>query len=268
MKKILSYALLIAAAVSVSFSSVAGSGHSTSLLDSGLLTNTPDSPLQVSTPSAAECQPGVADIVVHDDGEAENGYGWNLPAVYGKFADPFEPASYPATITSVCLALVTSKASDQPLDFTLAVYEEDSGGGPGALLGAKDFTGNAVSIPGVPFQPAFEAFDISSLGIEITSGRVFISVEWEATAEHQDIYLAADQSSSTPLAGGYMESENEPWAPIEQSHTEYRALFIRAVMPESQPAATPPAVPVPMLGLWSVLLMIVLLGGVAVRRLM
>lgn len=267
MKKTLLYVSFFATALALSSYGVAESDHATSLRDSGLLSHTPSSPFQVSSPSAAECQPGVADIVIHDDGEAENGYGWYPSAVYGKMADPFAPPSYPATITTVCLALATDRATDVPLDFNLAVYKKAAGGGPGAVMGTKSFTGNAVSISGTPFVPAFEAFDISDLGIEITSGEVFISVEWEPLPEHEGIYLAADESQSTPLAGGYLEAENEPWQPIGNLHSAYRAMFIRAVMPESQPTARP-AVSVPTLGFWSVLLMIAVLGGAAARRLM
>src|SRR5690625_7393305 len=107
-------------------------------------------------------------------------------------------------------------------------------------MGTKSFTGNAVSIAGTPFVPSFETFDISDLGIEITSGEVFVSVEWEPLPEHEGIFLAADESQSTPLAGGFAETEVEPWQPI-QLHSNYsndRAMIIRAVMPESD--ATPP----------------------------
>src|SRR5690625_1890064 len=134
-------------------------------------------------------------------------------------------------------------------------------------MGTKSFTGDTGNIAGTTFAPSFEAFDNSALGVEITSGEVFVSVEWEPLPEHEGIYLAADESQSTPLAGGYMETENEPWQPSGAVQSGYRAMFIRAVMPESQPTARP-AVSVPTLGFWSVLLMIAVLGGAAGRRLM
>jgi len=269
MKKIFLYVSFFATALALSSYGVAESDHAISLRDGGLLSHTPSSPFHVSSPSAAECQPGVADIVVHDDGEAENGYGWNPQAVYGKIADPFAPPSYPATITTVCLALITNQATDVPLDFNLVVYKKAASGSPGTAMGTKSFTGNAVSIAGTPFAPSFEAFDISDLGVEITSGEVFVSVEWEPLPEHEGIFLAADESQSTPLAEGFAETEDEPWQPIQlhSNYSNYRAMFIRAVMPESQPTARP-AVSVPTLGFWSVLLMIAVLGGAAVRRLM
>src|SRR5690625_5192397 len=97
-------------------------------------------------------------------------------------------------------------------------------------MGTKSFTGNAVSIAGTPFVPSFETFDISDLGIEITSGEVFVSVEWEPLPEHEGIFLAADESQSTPLAGGFAETEVEPWQPSGAVQRGYRAMFIRAVM--------------------------------------
>src|SRR5690625_3002837 len=101
MKKIFLYVSVFATAVALSSSGVADAQHAISVGDGGLLSHTPSSPFHVSSRSAAACQPGVGDIVVHDDGEAENSYGWTPQAVCGKIADPLAPPSYPATITTV-----------------------------------------------------------------------------------------------------------------------------------------------------------------------
>src|SRR5690625_6028070 len=110
MKKIFLYVSFFATALALSSYGVAESDHAISLRDGGLLSHTPSSPFHVSSPSAAECQPGVADIVVHDDGEAENGYCWNPQSVYGKIAEPFAPPRYPATITPACVALISNQS--------------------------------------------------------------------------------------------------------------------------------------------------------------
>src|SRR5690625_3293449 len=174
MKKIFLYVSFFATALALSSYGVAESDHAISLRDSGLLSHTPDSPFHVSSPSAAECQPGVADIVVHDDGEAEHGYGWNPQAVYGKRADPIAPPSNPATFSSVCLALIRRQATDVPLDFSLVVCKKAAGGSPGTAMCTNAFTGNAVSIAGTPFAPSFAVFVISDLGVEIARREVFV----------------------------------------------------------------------------------------------
>src|SRR5699024_319016 len=156
------------------------------------------------------------------------------------------------------------QATDVPLDFYLVGYKKAAGGSPGTAMGTKSFTGNAVSIAEKPFVPSFYAFDISVHGVDITSGGVYVSAECELLPEHEGIFLAADESQSAPLAGGFAETEDEPWQPIQlhSNYSNYRAMFIRAVMPESQPAARP-AVSVPTLGFWSVPLMIAVLNGAA-----
>ena len=193
-------------------------------------------PLVVRVPEA-NCDPSDPDVVIHDDGVAENGYGWNPTANVGRLADKFEPAAYPATITSVCFAFITN-AGVTSFNFEIAVYADDgTGGAPGTELGRLSAVGHPMSISGVPATPTFEQFDVSAMGLNIAAGSVYISAEWDAAVEPGGIYLAADQSSTTPLNGGYLRAGDDPWDPIGNSHAEYRAMFTRAVMPLAGPGA-------------------------------
>ena len=193
-------------------------------------------PLVVRVPEA-NCDPSDPDVVIHDDGVAENGYGWNPAANVGRLADKFEPAAYPATISSVCFAFITN-AGVTSFNFEIAVYADDGpGGSPGAELGRLSAVGHPSSISGVPTTPTFEQFDVTAMGLNIAAGSVYISAEWDAATAPSGVYLAADQSPSTPLNGGYQRAGTDPWEPIVDSRAEYRAMFTRAVMPLAGPGA-------------------------------
>ncbi|HOQ61931.1 MAG TPA: hypothetical protein PKZ08_14995, partial [Vicinamibacterales bacterium] len=193
-------------------------------------------PFVVRVPEA-NCDPSDPDVVIHDDGVAENGYGWNASAGFARLADKFEPAAYPATISSVCFAFITN-AGVTSFNFEIAVYADDgTGGAPGTELGRLSAVGHPMSISGVPATPTFEQFDVSAMGINIAAGSVYISAEWNAATAPSGVYLAADQSTTTPLNGGYQRAGDDPWEPIVDTRTAYRALFTRAVMPLAGPGA-------------------------------
>ena len=67
----------------------------------------PSAPPVQGAPGVVNCdtEPG---IVIHDDGTIENGYSGNPVAgiTQVRFVDKFTPTAYPASFSSVCLALV------------------------------------------------------------------------------------------------------------------------------------------------------------------
>jgi len=210
----------------------AASTPATSLASLGAVT-----PFRVVAPAGGACDTGTPDIVIHDDGEAENGYGWNAIANVGRQGDKFTPVVYPATVGTVCMAFITN-AGVTSFNFDIAVYADDgTGGAPGTELGRQTFVGHPTSISGVPVTPVYEAFDISGMGINLVSGSVYIATEWNAAVEPGGVFIAADQSTTTPLNGGYMRANADPWAPIVDTRPDYRALFIRATMPPAGPGA-------------------------------
>lgn len=195
-------------------------------------------PFAVMAP-AAVCDSGTPDIVIHDDGVAENGYGWNTIAGWAKLADKFTPPAYPAKVDSVCVSFITN-AGVSSFPFQIAIYADDgTGGAPGTELGRQDFTAHPMSVGGVPATPTFEAFDVSGMALNITSGSVYIAAEWDAATAPSGVYLSVDGSPSTPQAGGYYSANLDPWSPLygDLDYDDYQALFIRAVMPLAGPGA-------------------------------
>ncbi len=189
-----------------------------------------------SIPTGTVCGAG-PDLIVHDDNQGENGYGWNASANVGRMNDKFTPATYPAGLDWVCTAFITN-AGVTSFNVNLVVYDDDgTGGEPGTVLGSKAVVVHPAAIGGLPFTPSFEAFSVSDLAIYIASGSVYISVEWDAAAEPGGVYLGADETLTTPLAGGYMRANADPWAPTQTFNPDYRALMIRAVMPIAGPGA-------------------------------
>lgn len=196
----------------------------------------PMKPFKVLAPQGAGCDVSTPGIIVHDDGEAENGYGWQPTVTDGRFMELFTPAAYPATFSSVCFSWITN-AGITSVDFDIVVYADDVGGGPGTELGRQSVTGDVIAIGGVPFTPTFQAFDISGMGLNIASGNVFIGAEWAPSVEGGGIFIGADESLSTPINGGYSWSNDGPWGPTQDGQPNYRALTIRAVAGTAGPGA-------------------------------
>ncbi len=195
-------------------------------------------PFAVMAP-AGVCDPGTPGLIIHDDGVAENGTGWNASAGYASLADRFTPATYPATIGTVCVSLIAITAPPS-VNIKIAVYNDSgAGGSPGTLLGSKSFAAHPATISGVPATVPFEAFDISDLNLTIASGNVYVAVEWDAAAEPSGFYLATDESASTPYANGYYKTTGSPWTAFagDSNFGDIQALFIRAAMPAAGPGA-------------------------------
>lgn len=189
--------------------------------------------------TAAECDAGTPGIVIHDDGEAENGYGWNASANVGRYAEKYTPTLYPAKITTVCAAFITN-AGVASFNADIVVYDDDGANGePGTELGRMSFVVHPDPISGVPATPAFESFDLSSLNLQVADGSVYFSVEWDAATEPAGVFIATDESTSTPLQDGYSGANGDPWAAMGpgSDNPDYRALFIRPVMPPAGPGA-------------------------------
>ena len=211
----------------------AGGGHTTQLEGAQFA---PVRAGDMSMPTAANCQPGTPGIVIHDDGVAENGYGFNADIVFDAgYAEPFAADAYPATITSVCYSFITN-TNNNVFDFDIVVWDSDGPGGtPGTVLGSMPVVGHPVDIAGVPFPADFEEYDLSSLNLDIT-GPVFIGLKWDPQDAGAGIFVSADQSTTTPKLNGYSWSETADspgaWEPLGTAANQpnYRALMVRAVM--------------------------------------
>ena len=192
-------------------------------------------PMAVVSPTAA-CDSSTADLIVHDDGQLENGYGYNAFATEGYFVDRFTPASYPSTVSTVCLNFITNSGISS-VDVDIQVWADDGiGGTPGTLLGSQTVTVHPASLASLPASAAFEAFDISGLNIQVTSGSPYIGVR----APGMDgLFYASDESVSTPLGEGQTHADDDPWEALalNPNWPDYRSMMIRAAMPAAGPSA-------------------------------
>ena len=76
--------------------------------DLNSLAGHPIQPFTVAAPQGGGCDAATPGIIIHDDNQAENGYGWQPTVTDGRFAELFTPPAYPANFTSVCFSLITN----------------------------------------------------------------------------------------------------------------------------------------------------------------
>jgi uncharacterized repeat protein (TIGR01451 family) len=162
---------------------------------------------------------------IYDDGGAENGYSGN-PGLVSNYqaTQQFTPASYPFAYNTVCVGLVSLGGPN--LDFNIQVLDDDGpAGGPGTPLGSVPVS--AAGIPG-GLPCAFYAFDISSMGLNIPSGNVWIGVNWNPMT-FPSRFLCADESPATPLHPGFVNFNlGGGWQATQTVFPAYRAKLVRA----------------------------------------
>ncbi len=215
MKKLFKQSLLAFAVLLISI----GAAHAQALdyLGAGGAASVGDAPLGVSDCSGGE---------IHDDGVAENGYGWNEALVSdGIYADVFTPAS-DFSYTEVCFCWV-QLGGDTTIDFQIEVWDNTGpGGAPGNNLGvmSAQATGVGGTLPG-----NWYSYDISSLNIDVANGdSVYIGARWDPTAD-LDFFICSDESPGTPLNGGHNWNDNAgAWSTTQSLFPGYRSLLLRA----------------------------------------
>lgn len=183
---------------------------------------------------------GATGLIAHDDGSVENGYSGN-PGGNSEvmFVDRFDPTAYPASVDGVCIAMIST--GPDALDFDIVFYDDDGpGDGPGTELGEQHV--HADGLPSPQTDPVFFGFDVSSLGLSIDSGSMYIGMRW-APAD-PGVYIASDESPGHPVgyAEGYWWNDvDAAWSPLPNAFPNYRALFVRAVVPTGceNPSAVP-----------------------------
>lgn len=173
--------------------------------------------------------------IVHDDGTIENGGSGSTSAGVTEviFVDKFTPTSYPVTIQSVCSSIIGVSGSSPTMPYEIVVYDDDgAGGAPSTLIGSLPST--AVNIPGYTsgMSPVWQSEDTTSENWVVTEGDVYIGIKFVPTDPNH--FMAFDQSTSTPSAGGYWWNNLDgDWATIVGDWTGYRSCFIRAELVET-----------------------------------
>jgi hypothetical protein len=201
------------------------------LSDSVLNTTNPTrlnkhNPVLLRRPLGIDCdsKPG---IVIHDDGSIQSGYG-GFPPILVIFADKFTPSLYPSQYTAVCLDFVTSLGGPATQNIEVVVFDDDGpGGSPGTELGALPMTTSLHEFNG-PI-PEWNSFDISSLGIFVGSGSVYIGARWAPPPAPPFVGMSADEDGAGFGGGYWWNNDANAWNVIQNEFPGYRAMFIRAV---------------------------------------
>jgi len=197
----------------------------------------------VAAPQDSPCASTTPGVIIHDDGVATNGYAGGVN-VLSTAIDKFTPAYYPITLASVCVAFATYDYPTSPagaVDYEVVVYDDTGPGGtPGNELGSvsASTTGAAYPQPGV-FR---DSVDISSLGISIASGSVYVGARWNPDqSPAYTVFLDADENGSDgapldPPEGGYFDGGDGVFVPTPSLFGDYKAMMVRAV--ETAPGCT------------------------------
>ena len=203
-------------------------------------------PIRPAVPLGVDCNDPT--IIKHDDGTIENGGSGNPALVTEvRFADKFTPTSYPNSYSSVCLDFVTLAGGPPTYPVDIVVYDDDgAGGSPGTLLGSLNAQPATTHVFMAGQTPIWNSYDISGLGLNITSGSVYIGARWVPPTP-TNVYMSFDQSTDRPVgfAGGYWWNNNaNAWATIQTAFPNYRSCMIRAFQ-GTAPTGTPSPTPTP-----------------------
>lgn len=146
-------------------------------------------------PSGIDCdnEPG---IVIHDDGEIDNGYSGAQGVVTTvTFADKFTPAAYPSIYPAVCLDFITFPGGPTSYPIEVVVFDDDGpGGSAGTELGSLPVTASVHEVPSVPATPAWNSFDITALPIIVNDGSVYIGARYAVPATGDNVFMSADEN--------------------------------------------------------------------------
>jgi len=152
--------------------------------------------------------------IIYDDGVMENAVAWNV--VGSQFAVRFTPGGYPCDILEFQMHIWdgTWPAGNILNPMQIIVYDDDGPNGfPGTELGMIEVT---------PANYNWVIFDISSLGVTITSGDFYLSHKQIGT--YPNVPPTAVDESSGGQGRSYNQVTGSPWV----AETTYDQLAIRA----------------------------------------
>ena len=159
---------------------------------------------------------------------SRNGYSGN-PATVSLviFADKFTPAIYPSTYTNVCVDFITLPGGPGTYNVDIVVFDDDGpGGSPGTELGS--LPNQTVTVHQDIPNPSFNSFDISSLGIIVNDGSVYIGARYVPPSP-VNVYMSADENGAGFGNGYWFNNADNVWDLIQNAFPGYRSMFIRAV---------------------------------------
>lgn len=177
------------------------------------------SPSVIFEPAGPSCIGGVE----ADDGTFETGYF--VSGSGAQIVQRLTPPSHPSLLTRACICWIAGSASTTTLSYNLVVYDDDGAGGrPGTLLGTRAVSANTITNT----APTFFGYDCSLLDVGVTSGSIYVGAAWNQIA-NPDVYLCADESTSTPPAKIYgSDDSGAHWTLFQDVEDRARAVGVRA----------------------------------------
>jgi N-acetylneuraminic acid mutarotase len=187
---------------------------------------------QVSSPTTVDVGPQCSGGQIHDDGVAENGYGWNATAGNPSgWASKFIPTVYPYKFTKFCIGLTRLSTGVANFTFTITMWKSVNGM-PTVPFNTVFMDTVTVTAAGLPVWPAVSFFDfpLPSTWANVTgTDSVFIGIKYDPVTM-SGVFVASDESTTTPLWPGYCTTAAGPWTTIQSNSTfaAYRSLLFRA----------------------------------------
>jgi hypothetical protein len=174
------------------------------------------------TGPAADGAPMCVGGLVYNDSTWEDGYGWGPNFGTGKWVMKFTPLSYPWTMNQFCIALTRQSSGPSTWTFDIEIWDTTGAGdSPGTLV--HSITNQTVT--GIPIWPSVQWFDFYVSGVPaLQNGSYYIGISYEPSGAQ---YVAADQSTTTPLRPGYGYIQEFGWSTIQYYFPFYRAMGIR-----------------------------------------
>jgi hypothetical protein len=164
---------------------------------------------------------------IHDDGSFENGYNIAVDSV--RFVVKMQPAIYPWQYNYVCIGWTRSASGSTSLNYDVVVYPElDSNGAPGPFL-VFDLPNEQVT--DIPVMPEVKWVTTRIKVPYLLRKSYYIGVRYKNNPQ-TGVFVAADESSSTPLWAGYADTLGDvfrSWKLNQSIWSSYRCMAIRTL---------------------------------------
>lgn len=164
---------------------------------------------------------------IHDDGTFENGYNVAVDSV--RFVVKMQPSVYPWQYNYVCIGWTRSASGSKSLNYDVVVYPElDSNGTPGPFL-VFDLPNQQVT--DIPVLPEVKWVTTRIKVPYLLRKTYYIGVRYKNKPQ-TGVFVAADESSSTPLWPGYADTLGDvfrSWKLNQTIWSGYKCMAIRTL---------------------------------------
>ncbi len=215
------------------------------------------------------------DGVVVDDGTAEGGFGWVPSVLDGRYVQEYRASQFPTRrLEKVCVCVFrgSQNDTDDSFEFEVVFYEsvpvppeEDLEKTFDRMPAREPYASYPFLAEGVPQGAGEHFYEIDVSGVRMPTGTSYIGLRWNANAD-TFFFICSDQTEETPPVNAYFRDEEaNGWTSVFKTNDpifdDHRAFLIRAV------PSLETVVEVPTLGNAGSLTLLVLLAGLAWRRL-